>query len=120
MTIFHIATRADWDKARAAGAYRPASLRDVGYLHASLPHQLMAVANSVFRGKKGLVLLEIDETKLTVEVKIEDLRRSGSPYPHIYGGIVCKAVVATHEFTPNPDGTFAWPAALGQPPIRTL
>ena len=108
-TIFHITTKKDWEKARPAGALIPASLAATGYLHASLKHQVLPVANSVFRGKKGLLLLEIDATKLKSEVKMEDLRRSGAPYPHIYGGIICSAVVAVHPFEPKADGTFEWP-----------
>jgi uncharacterized protein (DUF952 family) len=108
--IFHVAPKADWQKARQSGTYRPASLAQDGFLHASLAHQVLAVANSVFRGKKGLLLLEIDPSKLRAEVRHEDLRRSGAPYPHIYGPINCNAVVATYPFEPDAKGTFSWPA----------
>lgn len=110
--IFHITTRKDWEKAQAAGALRPALLHDIGYLHGSLRHQVMPVVNSVFRKRNGLLLLEIDVAKLTAKVKNEDLRKSGSPYPHIYGGINCKAVLNVYPLEPKADGTFDWPKGL--------
>lgn len=107
--LFYILSRNDWDKARKTGVHNPETLRSVGYLHASLAHQVLPVANSVFRGRGGLVLLELDPSKLKSEVKNEDLRRSGSPYPHIYGPINADAVVAVHRFEPGRNGTFVWP-----------
>ncbi len=112
--IYHLATAADWKRGLKFGNYRTAALKSTGYLHASLAHQVMAVANSVFRGKKGLLLLEIDPRKLKARVKNEDLRRSGAPYPHIYGPINCDAVVATYPFEPKADGTFTLPEALAK------
>jgi len=107
--IYYIISRNDWNKARLRGVYAPESLNSTGYLHASLKHQVLPVANSVFRRRGGLVLLELDPKKLKAEVLNEDLRKSGNPYPHIYGPIHRQAVVAVYRFEPKKDGTFDWP-----------
>ncbi len=114
--IFHIAPKNEWRRSRQSGIYRPSSLASQGFLHCSFPHQVLAVANSVFRGKKNLILLELDPGKLTSELRNEDLRRSGSPYPHLYGPLNCDAVVATYDFEPKADGTFVLPRPLVVPP----
>lgn len=117
--IFHLTTTNAWGNSKASGIYKPPMLAETGYLHASFDHQFMNIANTVFRGHKDILLLEIDAGKLTSEVKNEDLRRGGAPYPHIYGPINCDAVIAVHPIKPRADGTFAWPEALGPEVVRT-
>lgn len=109
--ILHICPRADWP----ADELRPASLDTEGFVHCSDPGTVHMPANRLFSGRDDLVLLEIDPTRLGVPVRWEP----GSPpvpggpwFPHVYGPIRAEAVVAVHDFPPNPDGTFALPLGL--------
>ncbi|GGS18362.1 MULTISPECIES: DUF952 domain-containing protein [Actinokineospora] len=109
--ILHILPRAEWP----APEVRPASLATEGFVHCSDPGTVHMPANRLFAGRTDLVLLEIDPTRVGAAVRWEP----GSPpvpggpwFPHVYGPIPAAAVVAAHDFPPNPDGTFTLPAAL--------
>lgn len=79
--IYHITKSEEWEKAQQSGFYEAASLDKEGFIHCSLAHQIPPVANFNFKGQQGLVLLEIDEEKLTHRVKFEDLYGEGKEYP---------------------------------------
>lgn len=107
--ILHITTRADWETAQAAGQYTAESLALQGFIHCSTPEQVLGVADSLYKGQLGLVLLCIDAARLTAEVRYEDCYDTGLDFPHLYGPLPLDAVVATVDFPPRPDGTFALP-----------
>ncbi len=104
--ILHIARGADWARARESGVYAPESLAKEGFVHASFPEQVLAVANALFRGEPDLVLLVIDPKRLDAPLFVE------SGYPHIYGPVKVDAVVTAFDFPPGPDGRFGWPEGV--------
>ncbi|ACV09281.1 DUF952 domain-containing protein [Jonesia denitrificans] len=94
MEIFHLTRVSDWEQAQEVGTYEISSndlsLDDVGFIHASLPHQLPAVAEFVFAGVTDpLCVLVMDSDRIEATgtpVRWED-GGSGELYPHIYGPI---------------------------------
>lgn len=100
MRIYHIASQAEWEQARARGEYttstRGRTLADEGFLHASYRDQVPAVFRLFYRdANEPLVLLTIDTDRLDVpwqEDPVGDQR-----FPHIYGPLRPRAVV---EVTP--------------------
>jgi uncharacterized protein (DUF952 family) len=112
-TVLHITPREEVAEAEAKGFYRPRSLGDEGFIHCSYAHQVCRVANALFAGVTGLVLLEIDKVRTGCDVIDEDLYGSGEAFPHIYGSLPWEAVLAVHDFPCKDDGTFALPASLG-------
>jgi uncharacterized protein (DUF952 family) len=74
---------------------------------------VLRTANKYYRGRGGLILLEIDEALLEQGVVREDLRGSGDFFPHSYVPIPLRAVVRRFEFEEDADGGFSLPAALG-------
>jgi uncharacterized protein (DUF952 family) len=111
--IYHIATRADWEQARADGEYTRSTLdktlAEEGFIHASAAAQVTATANRFYRDAPGdLVLLVIDPGLVRAEVRYEDVPGAELPFPHIYGPLNVDAVVAARPFAPGPDGTFAF------------
>ena len=108
--LFHIAVRSDWDEARLAGLYRVStlgkSLEDEGFIHMSYPHQVKLVADAAYHGREDLVLLEIDPSRLGSSIVVEAVRGGEMEFPHLYGPLEVDAVVAVHEMSPSPDGTF--------------
>ena len=117
MAILHVAHRADWEAALAEGSYRVstrgASLDDVGFIHASYPHQLAVVAEFVYAG---------DEAELCVLVLDPGLiRAAGTPvldedggdgelYPHVYGPIEPTFVTDVLPARFDTDGAFRFEA----------
>ena len=71
--IYHIAKLEDWEKAKGGGSYFVESLEKEGFIHCSNKDQVVDVANDLFKGKSGLVLLVVDEGKLSSKVVFEDL-----------------------------------------------
>ena len=99
MTIFHIAHRADWDAALAAGEYRVSTrgltLDQVGFIHASSADQLGGVAERFYwDDPEPLVVLEIDDAGLGDAVRWEDAG-SRELFPHIYRALHPADVTAT-------------------------
>ena len=107
--IFHITTRAEWDKAQAGGAYRAASLDAEGFIHCSTRDQVAWVAETRFRGRAGLILLSIDTDKVGAEIRYENLEGGRELFPHIYGELNADAVVRAAEFKVPEGGDFALP-----------
>ena len=112
MRLLHIAEREKWAAAVKAGEYQPESLAEDGFIHCSLPGQIVPVANAVYRGQQGLMLLVIDPQKVAAEIRFEDCYESGQEFPHIYGPLPAETVVQVLDFSPGPDGRFVLPAGL--------
>ena len=100
MRIFHIATLADWEAARASGAYttstRGVTLEEEGYIHCSREDQVDGVRATYYADvEEPLVLLEIETGLLGVPV-VEEAPAPGvaETFPHVYGAIPPTAVVA--------------------------
>jgi NAD(P)-dependent dehydrogenase (short-subunit alcohol dehydrogenase family)/uncharacterized protein (DUF952 family) len=104
--ILHIAKRTDWDAAVREGIYRHPSLLAEGFIHCSTFSQVPATAARHFRGQNGLLLLRLNEARLTAPLKYENL------FPHIYGPLNLDAVTQVVDFPPEPDGSFRLPAAV--------
>jgi uncharacterized protein (DUF952 family) len=104
--IFHITTGHEVDAACSRGEYVPDAFAREGFIHCSHPHQVMAVANRLFRGRSDVVLLEIDPARLPCRVVEENLEGGAERYPHIYGRLPMAAVVAVLPLRCGADGQF--------------
>jgi uncharacterized protein (DUF952 family) len=118
--IYHIAIRADWERALADGAYTRSSvdktLAEEGFIHASQASQVARTANKYYRDVPGdLVLLVIDTGLVGAEVRYEDVPGAELPFPHIYGPLNVGAVLAVVPLTAGPDGTFEFPPEAAAP-----
>lgn len=107
--IYHILKQSDWESAVAAGFYAPKSLEHEGFIHCSRSWQVPDVANALFSGQAGLVLLCIDTERVEAGIRNEDCFNSGETFPHIYGVLQVDAVTRTFDFPPDEDGTFLLP-----------
>ena len=111
--ILHFCPRADWAAAVATGSYVAPSLAAQGFIHCSTRAQVPTPAGLLARGRTDLVLLRIDEERLTSPLVWEDgdpPDPSGMLFPHVYGPIGVSAVVGVHDFPPSADGSFVVPA----------
>jgi len=104
--IYHITTQSAWGAAKGTGAYRAPSLATQGFIHCSTADQVTRVADNLFAGQHGLVLLHIDPEKLAAKVVYENLEGGTELFPHVYGPINLEAVVRVTPFEPGPDGRF--------------
>lgn len=93
--IYHVTKKADWQKAIADGSYRPASLATEGFIHNSTKEQVAGVLQRYYKNESDLILLHIDEEKLSSPLKYELAPSVNEMFPHIFGPINIDAVVKT-------------------------
>ncbi len=96
--IYHLLAQVDWDRARAAGTYAPASLIAEGFIHCSTLAQLAAVAERYFAGRGDILILRIDPARLSAPVRYEP-SEPGQLFPHLYGALELEAVVESRRLT---------------------
>ena len=91
--IYHVVTLSDWQKALQQGFYEAASLATEGFIHTSKEEQVKGVLQRYYKDQTGLLLLHIDENKLTAPLKYELAPSVNEEFPHIYGQLNLDAVV---------------------------
>ena len=94
--IYHVTTRHDWEINKEKLSFAPADFFREGFIHCCTPLQLDGVLDRYFKGKTGLVLLKIDESKLTAPLKFES-STNDELFPHLYGELNTSAVIGTEE-----------------------
>ena len=109
--ILHITTPDAWAKAQQNGQYRTESLAIEGFIHCSTPQQMARTANKHYARRTGMILLCIDESRLTAPLRYEDLN-AGDLFPHIYGPLNIDAVIKVVSYEPGVDGQFGAPQGI--------
>ena len=95
--VFHVITSSDWATAQQLGYYEAASVATEGFMHASKKEQVQGVLERYYNGKADLLLLHIDETKLTAPLKYELAPSVNEEFPHIFGRLNLDAVVEVED-----------------------
>ncbi|SEN96432.1 DUF952 domain-containing protein [Paenibacillus sp. OV219] len=110
--ILHIVKKSEWEEAQKNGVYAPSSLETDKFIHCSTSDQVIDVANDFYKGSKDLLLLCIDENKVSPKIVYEDLYNTGKLFPHIYGALEIDSVDQVIKFEPNSDGLFSFPIGI--------
>jgi len=90
--IYHVVTEANWQKALQQGFYEAESLAEEGFIHTSKAEQVAGVLERYYKGQSNLLLLHIDETRLTAPLKYELAPSVNEQFPHIFGKLNIDAV----------------------------
>lgn len=104
--IYHITDAVSWRAARWVGYYEGDTLASEGYIHFSLREQVARVAGARYRGREGLVVLEVDPLRAGSPLRMEKGDDTDEEFPHLYGPLDVAAVVRIHKLRPGPDGEF--------------
>ena len=85
--LYKIIDKQSWDQACHKGLFSGAAidLRD-GYIHLSTATQVRETARLHFAGVTDLLLVAIDESQVSANLKWE-ASRGGQLFPHVYGEI---------------------------------
>lgn len=124
--LVHLIEPAAWRAALDTGAIAPGP---DGFVHLSRPDQVHLPAGRLFPGRRDLVLLVVDESRLTAPLRAEPGHPDDPPgelFPHLYGPLPVTAVVATVPYRPPtrlvlpaPDDALGRALALyGSLPVR--
>ena len=91
--IYKVLRAPEWAAMHARGAFAgsPDDLRD-GFIHLSTRDQLDTTIARHFPGERGLIVLEIDATRLSADLKFEP-SRGGALFPHLYADLPMSAVL---------------------------
>lgn len=89
--IYHIATSEDWNLHLTNATYEPQAFTKEGFIHCSTKEQVPGVLQRYYAGAKNLILLHIDESKLTALLKDEQAM-NGELFPHVFGPINKEAI----------------------------
>jgi uncharacterized protein (DUF952 family) len=111
-SLFHIAHSADWEAATTSGCYVVPSLEAEGFIHLSTRDQFMATAGRYYVGVAGLVLLEIDESRLDMSTLRFEASTNNELFPHYFAPLPTSAVIRVHDFSCRSDGGFDSPPTL--------
>ena len=95
--IYHVITGADWQKAQQQGFYEASSLAAEGFMHCSKAGQVKGVLERYYNGQASLLLLHIDESKLTAALKYELAPSVNEEFPHIFGVLNLDAVIEVEK-----------------------
>ena len=108
--LVHLCSGDEWRLAQVRGEHRPDSLGANGFVHLSTPEQVHLPANRLYAGRADLVLLRIDPSCLTSEVRWEPgvaTDPDSMVFPHLYGPLPVAAVISVTPYRPDAGGRFA-------------
>ena len=87
--LYHIAERHHWVDACASGHYTQSTigleLDDVGFIHLCTESQVVGVLDRFYLGVDDLVLLHVDDERVTVPIVFEAVVGTDELFPHLYG-----------------------------------
>ena len=113
--IYHVTTAAEWNAAKAIGAYESPSLKAEGFIHCSRASQVMRIANEFYRELPSIVLLVINAEKVKSSLKWEPgTDKPDELFPHVFGVINLNAVDSVVQLQRNGNGEYYLPAEIGE------
>jgi len=90
--IYHIATPDDWNRHINSATYEPNGFSKEGFIHCSTIDQVNGVLQRYYAGVADLILLHIDENKLTALLKYE-AATNNELFPHVFGTVNKEAIM---------------------------
>ncbi|MCH5320984.1 MAG: DUF952 domain-containing protein [Eubacterium sp.] len=104
--ILHCMKEKSWSKVKNKKSFGKKDIKRCGFIHCSTIEYFWRVAPNFKNVDEPLVLICIDETKLTSEVRYEDSDNCGRCYPHVYGEINIDSVVQVLPFLRDSKGDY--------------
>lgn len=104
--ILHCMKKAEWEKIKNEDYFGQEQIEADGFIHCSSVAYFWRVAPNFRNTVDELILLCIEEEKLSAEVLWEDGDQCGRYYPHIYGLVEIAAVTDVLPFLKDSDGSW--------------
>ncbi len=113
-TIAYKVLTADEWAALNAGSFEGAPIDKAdGFIHLSTASQLTETVDRHFSGQKGLVITAIDLASLGDAVRWEP-SRGGQLFPHVYGRLTPRSVIAWCPLERQPNGQMRLPTMASE------
>ncbi|MBK8981278.1 MAG: DUF952 domain-containing protein [Ignavibacteria bacterium] len=107
--IYHLTIKKDRILFKKTKPYRTASLDTEGFIHCSPKDKVRSSAAKFFNKEKEILLIYIDQSKVSSEIIWEDSNNDNFLFPHIYGELNLEAVIEIYEIVRDEDGIFVFP-----------
>ena len=91
--IYHVVSKANWQKFENVAEYVAESLQSEGFIHCSTEAQTAGVLERYYANVPNLLLLHIEEQYLRSELKYEPSPDGSDLFPHVFGPINRDAIV---------------------------
>lgn len=106
MLIYRLLPEKEWYENKNKKIYHPRELETDGFIHFSFKHQLIQVANAIYKKYDKLIVLEIETEKLEhlEALKLEDLYGLAEDYPHLYNELNISAISDRFEIRKTGSG----------------
>lgn len=104
--ILHCMEEKLWNKVKNKKFFGKNDLEKFGFIHCSTVEYFWRVAPNFKDVKEPLVLICIDENKLTSQIKYEDSDNFGRYYPHVYGEVNTDSVIQVLPFLRDDNGDY--------------
>jgi len=104
--ILHCMHKAAWETRGKLETWGEEAIAADGFIHCSTVELFWRVAPNFENAEDALVLLCIDEDRLTAQVRYEDVDGLGRLYPHVYGPINNSAVGCVLPFLRDSLGRY--------------
>jgi len=102
--IVHLCSHSDWQAALQQGSYQAESLAQTGFIHFSMPDQILQTANAFYHGLSDPVLLWVAIGRLQAELRWD--QTDDGVFPHLYGSLNLDAVDFITGLLADPDGVY--------------
>lgn len=104
--IFHLTTEDNLQGHKTGNTYHPESLDTKGFILCSKGSQVEETANRLFPEADRVLLLVIDISTLSAEVKYETSDQTGEKFPKIYGPLNMDAIMDKITIFTEENGEF--------------
>jgi len=110
--IFHFINQTDLGQYLNDRELVVPSLGSQGFIHCSTLDQVIGVANFLAPYDEEMRLIEIEEERVTPEVRYENTDGGETLFPHIYGALNRDAIVTIHPLEWDGEDGYQLPDAL--------
>lgn len=107
--IYRLAEPADWASAQRTGFFASADRTAEGFIHFVARSQVPGVSERYYTGRSELVLLAVDEARLTAPLRRESTTDGAELFPHVDGPVPLAAVVRHAPLAREVTGLIRWP-----------
>ncbi|MCI8484291.1 MAG: DUF952 domain-containing protein [Lachnospiraceae bacterium] len=104
--ILHCMKKSAWNQRKQKEFWGEEELEAEGFIHCSTIEYFWRVASNFKEITDEMVLICLDERRLTAEVRYEDGDHCGRSYPHVYGLINNDAVLQVLPFLRDEEGNY--------------
>lgn len=104
--IIYTARDIEWKKIKNKNEFFSDDYYREKFIHCSFPYQTIKVLNKHFIGEEIMLLLCINEKLLKSKYVVEDIKRRGEKFPHVYGSINSDSIIKVIKISSNLNEEF--------------